>query len=347
MTDVAGEVGGSVVDRADSVDGAIDCSLHPVDAARHLAAAFDAGRRLVIHAPTCPDHGHHVAVEFLHPVVTGTVALPAVAGPPTGRSGDVLLAIGGDSDRNNVELWIPGGNEATIMSAYHLLWELVQLLLTSAPEPGGDSTDFLYPFLEGDSSDNSDHLESSARAKTEDSLRVASEALESNIAAIASVSDLIVSTMTQGRRVLTMGNGGSACDAARAVRLLSAIGVDTQSLSADYAVVSALANDLGAERVFARQVEALGRTGDVLLGFSTSGTSANLLAAFDQAKVVGMSTVGFAGYDGEAFETHPAVEHTVAVASQSVHRIQEAQAVVLDAVVERVTAGLATKAGSA
>ena len=311
-----------------------------VAAARCLAAAFSAGRRLVISAPDHADHAHHMAVEFLHPVIAGTVALPAVVGEPAGESpgaGDVVLAIGATCP-DNAELWIPATGEAGIMTAYHLLWELVQLELSSTggAAGGGDTTAFLYPFLDGETGGADDHLRASALAKATESRQVAVAAVDANAVAIGEVADVIAAAAVNGRRVLTIGNGGSACDAARAVRLLTVGGVPAQSLAADYAVVTALANDLGADRVFARQLEALGRPGDVLIGFSTSGTSSNLLAAFDRAREIGLTTVGFAGYDGAAFVVHDTVDHALAVASQSVHRIQEAQAALLDAVVAHI-----------
>lgn len=331
--------------------GAVDCVGHPVEAAQWLAAAFDAGRRLAVTAPGREDHAHHVVVEFLHPVITGTVALPAVV-VPDGRPGnddDVLLAIG--DLVHGADLVIASESEAGTMIAYHLLWELVQLELADRPDADGDSTDFLYPFLDARTDDATEYLRASAVAKVEESERLAVESLAANadvLRRVAAAIPFVVvpaeagSGVPTGRgRVLTMGNGGSATDAARAVRLLTRLGVPAQSLAADYAVLSALANDLGAERVFARQVEAVGRTGDVLVGFSTSGTSANLLAAFDEAKSRGLVTIGFAGYDGAGFQSHAAVDHTLAVSSQSVHRIQEAQAVLLDAVVADVAERMA------
>ncbi|MDH3300929.1 MAG: SIS domain-containing protein [Acidimicrobiia bacterium] len=336
--------------------GAIDCVGHPVEAARLLAAAFDEGRRLAVTAPARDDHAHHVVVEFLHPVIAGTVALPAVVVPSGQRGGDddVVLAIG-DLD-GGADLVIATDGEADIMIAYHLLWELVQLELADRPEAGGDSTSFLYPFLDGSTDDAGEHLRASAVAKVDESRQLAVESLAANAEMLERAASAVLSvaapagesgSVPSGRgRVLTMGNGGSATDAARAVRLLRRLGVPAQSLAADYAVLSALANDLGAERVFARQVEAVGRVGDVLIGFSTSGTSANLLAAFDEAKSRGLVTIGFAGYDGTGFAAHAAVDHTIAVSSQSVHRIQEAQAVLLDAMVAAVAAEIAERTTS-
>ncbi len=331
----------------------IDCQADPVGAARRLADAFASGGRLVVMAPTMPDHGRHVAVEFLHPAVTGAVALPArflEQGQPVARPGDVVLVIGDSADRSAAvaepDLEIPALSDAEIMTCYHLLWELVQLELASADideQPNhetlsddGDSTDFLYPFLDGPVAEAAADLTYSAEAKAAESATVAEQSVAANEQVLGAAASAVSESVARGGTVLTMGNGGSACDAARAARLLNHAGVAAESLASDYAVVTALGNDLGAQNVFSRQLEALGRPGDILVGFSTSGTSSNLLSAFDQAKSVGMVTIGFAGYNGTGFAAHPSVDHTVAVGSQSVHRIQEAQAVLLDIMINRI-----------
>jgi len=328
----------------------VDCHRHPVQGATLLAQAFEQGRRLVVWAPGRDDHAHHVAVEFIHPAVTGSVALPASTGTPPVAEGEILLIIG-DADAAGgrgagAELLIPARSEAEIMTSYHLLWELVQLELADQATVDGDSTNFLYPFLDGRSDDADDALQASVEAKTVESTSVATAALEINAESLEAVASMLAEAMSGGGRVLTMGNGGSACDATRAVRLLTALGLPAQSLSSDFAVVTALANDLGSDRIFARQLEAVAQPGDVLIGFSTSGTSANLLAAFDQAKQQRLATIGFAGYDGAGFETHTTVDRTLAVASQSVHRIQEAQAVLLDALLDALIGKLTAEAQS-
>jgi D-sedoheptulose 7-phosphate isomerase len=85
--------------------------------------------------------------------------------------------------------------------------------------------------------------------------------------------------------------------------------------------LSALGNDLGFEHVFVRQIAAQGRSGDGLIGFSTSGNSANLLAAFAKAKELGIVTIGLAGGDGG--KMRDAVDHCLLVPTLSIHRIQE------------------------
>jgi len=125
---------------------AIDCGHDPVDAAMWLARAFTAGRRLCVWAPGAPDHAHHVAVEFVHPVVAGTRPLAATVAESeaaAGTSADARLAIGGN--RRAADLFISSDQTDTaIVLSYHVLWELVQValehpgLVGSAAAAGGD-----------------------------------------------------------------------------------------------------------------------------------------------------------------------------------------------------------------
>ena len=96
-------------------------------------------------------------------------------------------------------------------------------------------------------------------------------------------------------------------------------------LAQDVALLTALSNDVGYELVFARQLAALGRRGDVAIGLSTSGGSANVLNAMAQASRLGMLTVGLAGYDGGPMAQDGRLSYLFVVPSASVHRIQEAQ----------------------
>ncbi len=332
----------------------INVTTEPVEAALWLARAFAGGRRLAVWAPGCEDHAHHVAVEFMHPVTAGAQALPARAithdaAPQDLRHNDALLVIGAPdqpairlavTDASDTCLLIDAHHDtATIVRSYHLLWELVQIALEHPGLVGGpatehgDPTGFLYPFLDAAESDEvalGAALASSAVAKGDDSRRVVREARAANSTQITNAADVILGAVAGGGGILTMGNGGSATDAARLVRMLTGRGIDAQSLSADYAVLSALANDVGAERIFARQVDACGRPGDVLVGFSTSGASPNLLAAFDRAAATGITTIAITGYGGGSLRDHAGVDHILSVDSVSVHRIQEAQAALVD-----------------
>ena len=324
----------------------IDCGHDPVGAAMWLARAFTEGRRLCVWAPGAPDHAHHVAVEFVHPVVAGTRPLAATvaeSGAAAGTSADATLVIGGE--RGAADLFISSDQTDTaIVLSYHVLWELVQValehpgLVGSAAAAGGDSTGFLYPFLDAAEEDEVSLRESlrvSAGAKVQESEKLARESLEANRATLVEAGTAIGRAVGAGGRVLTMGNGGSATDAARLARVLRSRDIPAESLSADYAVATALANDLGAERIFSRQLDAFARPGDVLVGCSTSGASRNLLAAFDQAAAVGLATVGISGYGGGSFTGQASVHHNLVVQSMSVHRIQEAQAALMTSLCER------------
>jgi D-sedoheptulose 7-phosphate isomerase len=355
----------------------LDAGRDPVEAALWLARAFAAGRRLVVVAPGAADHAHHVAVEFVHPVIAGTRPLPAVAADSLAEAldqstaDDVLLMIGGDVtscpdapslDAASVDapstggqapgpdLTIAGGagveDDVETVRTYHLLWELVHVALehpglVGGEGSGGDDTGFLYPFLDGAESDEAalrTSLAGSAAAKVDESDRLVAGTLAAMTTAMAAATGAVSDAVAAGRRIHVAGNGGSATDAARLARRLRSVGVAATSLAADYAVVTALANDVGVDRVFARQVEALAAPGDVLIGLSTSGSSPNLLAAFAEADRRGLVTVAVSGYGGGTLAVDDSAHHLLVVESTSVHRIQEAQAALLARLVDAVAA---------
>jgi D-sedoheptulose 7-phosphate isomerase len=335
------------------MSAAIDCGRDPVEAAMWLARAFTAGRQLRVWAPGAADHAHHVAVEFVHPVVAGSRPLAAVVAasgsvPATSTDARLVIAdIGLAPDpASAADLFISTDQpDASIVRSYHVLWELVQVVLEhpgligSDGAAGGDSTGFLYPFLDAAEDDEASlrvSLRESAAAKVQESERLCWDSLESNRVALGTAGEAVGNAVEAGGRILTMGNGGSATDAARLARVLRSRQVPAEPLSADYAVATALANDLGAERIFSRQLDAFARRGDVLVGCSTSGASRNLLTAFDQAAGMGLVTVGLSGYGGGSFAGDASVHHSLAVQSMSVHRIQEAQAALMSSLTERV-----------
>jgi D-sedoheptulose 7-phosphate isomerase len=143
-----------------------------------------------------------------------------------------------------------------------------------------------------------------------------------------------------GATLLAFGNGGSATDAQDMVTELLIppfpdwLSLPAIALTNDIAVVTAVANDVGFDNVFARQVIAFGRTGDIALGISTSGNSSNVLVAFEQAKKQGLLTIGLAGYDGGKMMHAPAVDFCINAPSDHIPRIQEAQATVYHALLE-------------
>ena len=133
----------------------------------------------------------------------------------------------------------------------------------------------------------------------------------------------------RGGRMFSMGNGGSSCDASHvAVEFVHPITAGRPALAAinlvaDLAMISAVGNDVGFEHVFVRQVIAQGKTGDGLIGISTSGNSSNLIAAFAKAKEMGLVTIGLSGGDGGKMKSSGVCDHCLVVPTTSIHRIQE------------------------
>ena len=147
---------------------------------------------------------------------------------------------------------------------------------------------------------------------------------------MVAVAEAIAGVYRNKGRLFSMGNGGSSCDAAHfAVEFLHPVtagrpALTAINLAADMAMVTAVGNDVGFGHIFVRQVIAQGDRGDGLVGFSTSGNSENLLAAFAKAKELGVVTIGFAGNDGGKMARDSATWITAWwCASDSIHRIQE------------------------
>ena len=203
---------------------------------------------------------------------------------------------------------------------------------------------FLYPMLDGDERDAPALLADLARsagAKAAESERTRAGSLRDLSPALDAAAQAMAEAFASGARLLCFGNGGSATDAAGLSALFATPPdggppLPARSLAADAAVVTALANDVGIEVIFARQLLAHGRAGDIALGLSTSGGSANVLRAFAAGRRARMLTVGIAGYGGGAMGSSPDLDHCLAVDGQSVHRIQEAQSAVGHALWQRV-----------
>jgi D-sedoheptulose 7-phosphate isomerase len=196
-----------------------------------------------------------------------------------------------------------------------------------------EPTNFLYPFIDAQEDDPKSllaDLAASAQAKAAESLSLRRSTLEANAELIGSAAAEMARRFSTGGRLFTFGNGGSCTDCTTLARLFAQPPVGQPlpawSLTADQAIMTALGNDVGFELVFARQLIARGKAGDIAIAMSTSGSSPNLMAALKEARHRGMYTVGFAGYDGGAFAKSPDVDACFVVRSQSVHRIQESQA---------------------
>jgi D-sedoheptulose 7-phosphate isomerase len=196
-----------------------------------------------------------------------------------------------------------------------------------------EPTNFLYPFIDAQEDDSKSllaDLSASAQAKAAESLALRRSTLEANTELIDSAAAEMAQRFSAGGRLFTFGNGGSCTDCTTLARLFArppaGKPLPAWSLTADQAIMTALGNDVGFELVFARQLIARGKAGDMAIAMSTSGSSPNLMAALKEARRRGMYTVGFAGYDGGAFAKSPDVDACFVVRSQSVHRIQESQA---------------------
>jgi len=330
-------------------------------AALDLARVFAAGGRLIVTAPERHDHAQHVAVEFVHPAVVGARSVPALAIDPADVAlivtpDDAVLVIASPSTPMSplppsalALTTDPAAAEPALVRWYHVLWELVQVGLEhpgitgGEGLAGGDSTSFLYPFLDASESSETelvDAMRLSAAAKDGESESVSTKALSSNETALAATARAIDECHRAGGVVHTIGNGGSASDAGRLARQLRTRGVRAASLAIDAAVLTALGNDLGIDRIFARQVEAAIRPGDVLVVLSTSGASPNLLAALDVDVASQITVVASAGYGGGPLAAHAATDLALTVDSSSVHRIQEAQGVLIDELCSRLGADL-------
>jgi D-sedoheptulose 7-phosphate isomerase len=214
-----------------------------------------------------------------------------------------------------------------VETGYHVLWELVHVFLEHNERRVHDTgaASFLYPFLGERETDHEAVVEDVRRSI----LMKASE-----------IGELRAQTLTEGRatllaaveavrgagRVLALGNGGSATDATDLVADLERAGRAAIDLTADPAILTAIANDVGVEAIFARQVIAYGRPGDALVALSTSGGSPNVIAALAEARRRGLTTIAFVGYDGGRIAAEGLADHVVITRSQHIPRIQEAQA---------------------
>jgi D-sedoheptulose 7-phosphate isomerase len=189
----------------------------------------------------------------------------------------------------------------------------------------------LYPFLaadRGDAAGVQQVLLESVRQKAEESAAVKQRFFSECAPQVLAAAEALAAVYARGGRLYTMGNGGSSCDSAHiAVEFQHPVtagrpALPAHNLADDSAMMSAVGNDLGFQHVFLRQVIALMRAQDALIGVSTSGNSENLLLAFSAAKRLGATTIGLAGGDGGKMRNAD-VDHCLVVPSDSIHRVQE------------------------
>ena len=224
-----------------------------------------------------------------------------------------------------------------------MLWELVHvffdhrgLLQGREPRPVHDAgaSSFLYPFLaerEHELEPVIDDVRRSALMKADEVAGLRAQTLTENRDGLIAAAAAVRASFEGGGKLLAFGNGGSATDAMDAVADFRRPGATGRTwpaldLTEDAAILTAIANDIGAEAIFSRQVIAHGLPGDVLLALSTSGNSGNVIEALAEARRRGLVTVAMVGYDGGRVAAEGLAEHVIVTRSEHIPRIQEAQA---------------------
>lgn len=367
-------------------------------ACRDMADRFTRGGRLLVFGNGAgATDAQHVAVEFVHPVIVGKRALPAlslVSDAATlmgvaarrgldgvyahqvevlGRPDDIALGLSSDGRCANVRAGLAaaraagmltvallGGDGGDVLAqgeadhclvvrsddplivkeghvtSYHLLWELVHVFFDSPELPDAapaSGVEMFYPSLYGGGTDAGAVLDAaaeSARQKVVEIVDLRREVGAAQGAALAACAGRLAEAFAGGATLLAFGNGGSSTDAQEVVHTFldpppPAGPLPAMGLTNDVAVLTALSNDVSFEVVFARQIRAFGRPGDIAFALSTSGGSHNVLAAIEEADKAGLLTVGLSGYGGGRMAELPALQHLFAVPSSSVHRVQEVQ----------------------
>lgn len=342
------------------------------EACHEMSRRFLAGGRLLAfgNGPATTD-AQHVSVEFVHPVIVGKRALPALdlgqdfearlpavlhpqdmvmgfAIPERDEAveralgvarerGALTFALAGESAQYPFDLpdTDPFVCQEVFEVLYHMLWETVHVYFEHR-EQGHDvgASSFLYPFLgrEEQALENVvEEVQGSMLQKMEEVNGMRAAVAKTEAGAISETAAAIASRLQSGGKILAFGNGGSATDANDLVIdcVAPPPGFETipaVSLAAEPANITAIANDVGVEAIFLRQLIAHARPEDVAIGISTSGGSTNILAALAEARRRGLLTVGIVGYDGGRIVGERLADHAVVVRSDYIPRIQEAQA---------------------
>jgi D-sedoheptulose 7-phosphate isomerase len=347
-----------------------------------MAERFARGGRLVAFGstPAARSDVRHIAVEFVHPVIVGKRALPAIGLASEGGSlrlqvnllaqpediaigfgaeGEVGAAIDVARERGCLTIafsdagaeWQflppapdPSVRQELVETLYHVLWELVHVFfehrgLLEGREAGQvhdtGASSFLYPFLAEAETDLDSVLEDvrcSVLAKADEVGELRTQTLGENRDELVAAAAELRRHFDHGGKLLALGNGGSATDAMDAVadfRLPPDPGWVRRpaiDLTEDPAILTAIANDIGTEAIFARQVIAYGQPGDALLALSTSGNSQNVIEALGEGRRRRLRTIAMVGYDGGRVADEQLADHVVVTRSEHIPRIQEAQA---------------------
>ena len=337
-------------------------------------------------SPAGASDARHVAVEFVHPVIVGKRALPALAllgehgslaeeVALLARPDDIVLAFGEAADAlvltaalataqergaltvafaplgADWEIEPPSADpfvrQELVETVYHLVWELSHvffehrgLLAGRTARRGHDAgaSSFLYPFLSESETDLGsvlDDVRESVVMKARETEALREQTVRDGAEALRAAARALRRVFEQGGMLLALGNGGSATDAMDIVADLSrplpgGAGAARRALdlSADPAIVTAIANDIGPQAVFTRQVIAYGGAGDALIAFSTSGDSRSVADALVEARRRGLVTIALVGYDGGRVAADGLADHLIVSRSQHIPRIQEAHATV-------------------
>ncbi|MGA8028792.1 MAG: SIS domain-containing protein [Bryobacteraceae bacterium] len=341
-------------------------------ACRDMSERFLQGGRLLAfgRGPYATD-AQHVSVEFVHPVIVGKRALPALDlsiafaqwlkalvqpedivmgfGPPEGDA-EVEASLDRAQARGAMTFALPGEkgsyafrsvardafmHQEMIEILYHTLWETVHVFFEHR-ELGHDAgeSSFLYPFLGNQKQQTAGILEeaaSSIKMKVDDDAALRAQVAREESEHIANAASAIRERLDRGGKLILFGNGGSATDANDWALdcILPPDGcqqVPAVSLSLEPANITALANDVGTEVIFLRQLIAQAKPNDVAIGISTSGGSRNIIMALEEARKRSLLTVALLGYDGGEILRRGLADHPLVVHSDYIPRIQEVQA---------------------
>ncbi len=329
------------------------------------------GRLLAFGKGPYTTDAQHVSVEFVHPVIVGKRALPALDISFAFKSwlktmahpDDVVMGFAapeGDSDieealiqaraRGALTFALTGPKadyaldltdhhpfiqQELIEILYHTLWETVHVFFEHH-EMGHDvgASSFLYPFLGEAKQDTSAVLSdvaTSIQTKAKDDEVLRQKVAKKSSDAISETIRQIHQRLREGGKIITFGNGGSATDANDFVFdcLMPPKGmkpIPALSLAMESANLSAIANDVGAEVIFLRQLIAQANKKDIAFAFSTSGSSKNIVMTLIEARKRGLLTVALLGYDGGDIVRENLADISIVVPSDYIPRIQEVQA---------------------
>jgi D-sedoheptulose 7-phosphate isomerase len=342
------------------------------EACREMSERFLRGGRLLAfgRGPYATD-AQHVSVEFVHPVIVGKRALPALDlsvlfrpwleailhsedivmgfGPPEGDS-EVWAALEHAHHKGAMSFALPGiegsyavevANEDPFMYQemieilYHTLWETVHVFFEHR-ELGHEvgASGFLYPFLGTEKQGTTNlvaQVASSILMKAHDDTKLREQVAREEAGQIARTAVAIHERLRKGGKLIIFGNGGSATDANDFAIdcVLPPPGyqsIPAISLSLEPANITAVANDIGTDAIFLRQLIAQARPEDIAIAISTSGGSRNIIMALEEARKRNMLTVALLGYDGGEIKRKRLADFPVVVNCDYIPRIQEVQA---------------------